>query len=123
MKRKISRMFEFEAGHHLPNHNGKCRSPHGHSYKLEVIVSGEVDEETGMIMDFSELKEIVNEHIIDVLDHIDLNLIFTNPTAEVMGKWIWDKLDYEIRVCHGEGSILDEIKLWETSGAYYSHSR
>lgn len=122
MKKKISKMFEFEAAHHLPKHPGKCLSPHGHSYKLEVSIIGKINEETGMILDFSELKKIVNERIIDILDHTDLNIIFENPTAEKMGEWIWDKLDCAIDD-YIETAVLDEIKLWETSGAVYTQSR
>ena len=69
----ITKIFEFSAGHHLPNYEGDCRNPHGHNYILEVTVGGEVNEEQGMIIDFKKLKDFVKSKIIDDLDHSSLN--------------------------------------------------
>lgn len=65
----ITRDFTFEASHILPLHPGKCSRLHGHSWKLRVGIWGHVNPETGFIMDYGDLKELVNKHIIDVLDH------------------------------------------------------
>ncbi len=108
----ITKYFEFEYGHLIPNHPGKCVIPHGHSGKLEITIKGEIDEHTGMIMDFSDLKKIVNEEIIEKLDHCFLNDLFYLPTAENIGDWIWNKL------CE-KGLNIYRLRLWETSDSYF----
>jgi len=70
----ISRIFTFEMAHVLSNHHGLCKNLHGHSYKLHISLSGKIIDEPdaandGMIMDFGELKEIVNQHILSKFDH------------------------------------------------------
>ena len=104
---KLRRSFDFEAAHHLPKHPGKCRHPHGHSYRLVVTVERPVDGETGMLIDFADLKGIVKQHVISQLDHRNVNDLIDNPTAEVMAIWIWDRLR---PVLDG----LDEVELHET---------
>lgn len=71
---RITKQFSFEMGHFLFNHEGKCKNFHGHSYKLEVSVIGRPlcapgHPGDGMVMDFSDLKLIIKENVIDVLDH------------------------------------------------------
>ncbi|CAI8170915.1 MAG: Uncharacterised protein [Polaribacter sp. SA4-10] len=71
---RITKQFNFEAGHALYGYDGKCKNVHGHSYKLSVTVSGEpITDNTnvkfGMVIDFSDLKKIVKEEIVDVFDH------------------------------------------------------
>ena len=73
-KIRISKEFRFETAHALDMHDSKCRNLHGHSYKLIVTVLGEpIEDESksdvGMVMDFTELKKIVNENVVDKLDH------------------------------------------------------
>jgi 6-pyruvoyltetrahydropterin/6-carboxytetrahydropterin synthase len=82
MKLTVSKTFRFEAAHSLPYYIGDCAKLHGHSYTLEISCKGEVDKETGFVMDFKELKKIVQEKVIDLLDHEFLNNVFKNPTAE-----------------------------------------
>jgi len=108
----VTKVFEFEAAHHLPNYDGKCSKIHGHSYKLEVEV-GRKNKSTypTMILDFSVLKKIVKEKIIDRLDHSYLNDIFEYPTAEAMVNWIRTEL------AHTE-LFVERIRLWETSTSY-----
>lgn len=65
----ITKIFSFEAAHALLDYDGPCRNIHGHSYKLWVSVSGEIDPKSGMILDFGDLKSIVNEVIISKYDH------------------------------------------------------
>lgn len=60
----VTKEFRFEAAHRLIKHPGKCKHLHGHSYKIEVTVTGEVDDETGMLVDFSKLSEAVN-HVLE----------------------------------------------------------
>lgn len=103
----VRRIFDFEAAHRLPNHPGKCRDLHGHSYRLVVSVDRPVDAESGMAIDFSELKQVVKTQVVDRLDHKLINDLIDNPTAEVMSVWIWDRLS---AVLPG----LVEIELHET---------
>lgn len=113
----VTKQFEFEAAHCLENHPGKCKHLHGHSYKLEVEVAGEVLSETGMIIDFGDLKAIVNEQVVEKLDHRLLNEVFNFPaTAENMVKWIADQL--EDRLAEYSNVELVRVRLWETSSSY-----
>ncbi len=112
MKVSVTKLFEFEACHHLPNYNGACSRNHGHSYKLEVEIEGEVDKISGMVMDFSLLKQVVKTNIIDKFDHQDLNTFYDIPTAEVMVVDIFRLL---------QGCTKDKIirvRLYETSTSY-----
>jgi len=69
---KITKHFTFEASHILPKHKGKCSRLHGHSWKLAVCVDGPVNKETGFVLDYGILGEIVKTHVIDHLDHSHL---------------------------------------------------
>ena len=104
----VRRRFEFEAAHHLPNHPGKCRELHGHSYELVVQVERPVDEMSGMVIDFSDLKSIVRERVESRLDHVCINDLIENPTAERIAIWIWVELKPAL-------PGLQEIELSETS--------
>jgi 6-pyruvoyltetrahydropterin/6-carboxytetrahydropterin synthase len=73
-KIRITKQFSFETGHALYGYDGKCRNVHGHSYKLSVTVIGTPISDSdnvkfGMVIDFSDLKKIVKEEIVDVFDH------------------------------------------------------
>jgi|TARA_Y100000034_G_scaffold133368_1_gene198643 6-pyruvoyltetrahydropterin/6-carboxytetrahydropterin synthase len=114
MKVSVTKLFEFEACHHLPNYDGACRNLHGHSYKLEVEVKGEVDVESGMVMDFSELKSVVKELVIDEYDHANLNDFFDMPTAENMVVKIFDDLGHAL---DGIDDVV-RVRLYETSTSY-----
>lgn len=125
-KLMIVKQFGFEAAHRLPNYQGPCNRVHGHSYKLEVGVSGPVDIDSGMIMDFKVLKSIVKTKIIDKMDHFYLNNIDVdgpkrpfpshNPTAENMVRWIVEVLDQAFKAI-GPHLELVLVRLWETSGS------
>ncbi|HDN83401.1 MAG TPA: 6-carboxytetrahydropterin synthase QueD [Candidatus Altiarchaeales archaeon] len=117
---KVGRIFYFDAAHQLKDYKGKCENLHGHTYKLEVVVSGDISSE-GMVLDFSKLKDIVNREIIEELDHKNLNEIFEQPTAELIAMWIFDKLNKAIE----EEKLnvrLAEVKLWEGKGKWVSIS-
>ena len=92
----IFKRFTFEAAHRLPNvpEGHKCARLHGHSYSVEVHVSGEPDAQLGWIMDFADLAEVVNP-VIRLLDHYYLNDIdgLSNPTSENIARWLWQKLE------------------------------
>ena len=73
-KIRITKQFNFETGHALYGYDGKCKNVHGHSYKLSVTVSGSPITDNsnvkfGMVIDFSDLKKIVKEEIVDIFDH------------------------------------------------------
>jgi 6-pyruvoyltetrahydropterin/6-carboxytetrahydropterin synthase len=92
---EIFKIFGFEAAHYLPNlpESHKCRRMHGHSFRVEVYVAGEVNEEAGWVMDFADIKESFKV-IEERLDHRLLNEIegLENPTSENLARWIWRHL-------------------------------
>ena len=92
---EIFKEFTFEAAHRLPNvrPGHKCGRLHGHSFRVEVHVRGEVDAHTGWILDFADIKDAFKP-LFDQLDHNFLNEIesLSNPTSEVLAKWIWERL-------------------------------
>ncbi len=105
---QITKEFGFEAGHFVPNHPKRCKYVHGHSYKLFVTIGGLINE-SGMVMDFGDLSDIVNG-IIDKFDHGFLNDYFQNPTAEIMAVYLRNTIESLLP----EGVHCDEIKLYET---------
>lgn len=112
-KRKfiLTKAFTFDSAHSLQNYRGKCANLHGHTYRLEVSISGERDDR-GLVIDFGEFKEIVNDRVISYFDHKYLNdLLEFNPTAENICGWIWDVLE---AVFSERGYTLEKVVLWET---------
>ncbi len=95
MRTTLIKTFTFEAAHKLPHapEGNKCRRLHGHSFAIEVAVEGEVDPQTGWVMDFAELKAAAGP-VIEELDHRYLNEIggLENPTSEVLARWLWERL-------------------------------
>ena len=95
----LFKIFQIEAAHYLPNvpEGHKCRRMHGHSFRIEVHVSGEVDPELGWVMDFADLKAAFRP-LYDQLDHRCLNDIegLENPTSENLARWIWRRLKPEL---------------------------
>ncbi len=109
MRAKVSRRAHFNAAHRLYRKDwsdekndivfGKCNNPnfHGHNYELIVSVTGEIDQETGFVMDMKVLKNLIKVHVEDLLDHKNLNVEVAefselNPTAENIAMVIWNKL-------------------------------
>jgi 6-pyruvoyltetrahydropterin/6-carboxytetrahydropterin synthase len=113
---EIYREFTFEAAHRLPRvpDGHKCARLHGHSYKVQVHVSGDVDPGTGWVMDFAEIKKAFRP-LQDQLDHYYLNDVpgLDNPTSENLARWIWERLIDQLP--------LSEILVQETctSGCVY----
>jgi len=115
----LTKIFHFEAAHHLPGHRGKCARLHGHSYRLEVTLSGPIKDapgqpDHGMVMDFEDLSRIVLTSILERLDHSMLNEVTgIHTTAENLTHWIWDNL-----VAAGlPDQLLYRIRLWETESS------
>ncbi|HVC37093.1 MAG TPA: 6-carboxytetrahydropterin synthase QueD [Gammaproteobacteria bacterium] len=92
---EIFKVFHLEAAHRLPNlpPNHKCSRLHGHSFRVEIHIRGELQPDTGWIMDFAELKEAFRP-VFETLDHRYLNEIpgLENPTSEILARWIWQRL-------------------------------
>ncbi len=95
MRVRLTREFTFEAAHLLPKapEGHKCRRLHGHSFRVEITVEGEVDPRTGWFLDYGVVREHV-EPIRAKLDHYYLNEIsgLENPTSEHLARWIWERL-------------------------------
>ena len=134
MKVTVSRRAHFNAAHRLYRHNwsdekneaifGKCNNPHfhGHNYELIVSVTGEVDPETGYVVDVKILKDFIKSEVEDTLDHKNLNLEVpefkeTNPTAENIVIFIYNKLKSVL-----EDRLDLEVTLYETPRNFVSYS-
>jgi 6-pyruvoyltetrahydropterin/6-carboxytetrahydropterin synthase len=91
----LVRSFAFEAAHRLPRvpDGHKCAQVHGHGYRVELVCEGEIDDETGWLIDFGEIKQIFGP-TLEALDHRYLNEIpgLENPTAENLARWIWGRV-------------------------------
>lgn len=106
MRTQVTRRFSFEAAHKLDWHTGACRNLHGHSYRLEVSVDGELDA-NGIVIDFADLAGVVKREVVDRFDHTYLNDAMPNPTAELLAQTIWALLD-------SAGMTPSRLRLWET---------
>ena len=110
---ELFKVFQIEAAHYLPNlpPEHKCSRMHGHSFRIEIHISGDVDPELGWVMDFADV-EAACEPVHGELDHRYLNDIegLENPTSEVIARWIWARLKPAL-------PGLSEVKLWETCTA------
>lgn len=133
MKVTVSRKAHFNAAHRLfrPDWSdeknqtifGKCNNPnyHGHNYELIVSVTGEINPETGYVMDLKELSDLIESEIEDAFDHKNLNLDVPefknlNPTAENIVVVVWNKLRAKIIKSHDL-----EVVLYETPRNFVSY--
>jgi 6-pyruvoyltetrahydropterin/6-carboxytetrahydropterin synthase len=95
--------FRFEAAHYLPNvpEGHKCRRMHGHSFRGEVAVRGPVDARVGWLIDFAEMKRVVDP-LVARLDHYLLNEVegLENPTSESIAVWLWNRLVPSLPMLH-----------------------
>ncbi|MFB3161656.1 6-carboxytetrahydropterin synthase QueD [Neobacillus sp. 179-J 1A1 HS] len=120
----VSKEFTFDASHHLHCYEGKCKNLHGHTYKVVFGVSGYVDE-TGLMMDFGDIKAIWKNEIEIHLDHRYLNetLPPMNTTAENIVVWIYEKMKEalakeENKDRHYIGARVEFVRLFETPTSY-----
>lgn len=126
MRVTVSRKAHFNAAHRLYRKDwsmeqndavfGKCNNPnfHGHNYELIVSVTGQIDQETGFVIDVKILSDLIKEHIENAFDHKNLNVDVSdfkdlNPTAENIAVVIWNKLRPHI-----EAKNDLEVVLYET---------
>ena len=135
----ITRRLEFDAGHRIPQHKSQCRHLHGHRYALEVTLSGEIIQtegasEQGMVMDFTDVKNIALKRIANLWDHAFLVyrgdnavLDFLNsmpghktvvldsvPTAENLALEAFKVLDAAYIDVYGNQLRLERVRLYET---------
>ena len=101
----------------------KCNNPngHGHNYVLEVTVVGHIDSKTGMVMNISDLKKLIEIYVLNLLDHkhIDLDVEYFRAnklvsTTENLAVFIWEQLSTSIKEHNNDNVQLYEIKLYET---------
>lgn len=129
----VTRRAEFAASHYYHNPEwteeenrrifGKCANPHGHghNYALEVTVAGEVDPRTGMVMDLKELKKVLEDEVLEALDHRFLNkevpaFATKIPTTENIAVEIWQRLEPKLKV-----GKLHRIRLYETPDLFVDY--
>ncbi len=95
MRVRLSKQFKFEAAHDLPTFppGHKCRRLHGHSFRFDVVVEGEVDPALGYLVDYGQIKTAAGP-LVARLDHYYLNDVagLENPTSENLARWIYDQL-------------------------------
>ena len=121
---RIGKTFRFEAAHYLPNHDGPCRTLHGHSYQLEVVIEGDQliaqGPKEGMLLDYADLKEVV-QPIIDRFDHAGLvqerlQAIPALPsTAEVIAQRVYFWLEPNFRATV---ALLHSVRVKETESTF-----
>ncbi len=128
----ITRRERFNAAHKLHREDwsaernlevfGKCSNPnwHGHNYELYVTVKGEADPETGFVIDLKFLSRLINDKIINKLDHKNINLDVDfmkgrMASTEILAKAIWEELEAPVRQ---QGCLLHCVRLFETENNY-----
>ena len=139
----ITRKLEFDAGHRIPDHNSQCRNLHGHRYTLEITLTGQVVDhdgqaDNGMIMDFSDVKALAKDNLVDLWDHAFLvyekdtkvmefleslpnhKTVVLNrvPTVENLAKIAFDILKTVYQDRYSTGLSLSKIKLFETPNCW-----
>ena len=133
-KVRVTRRLHFAAAHRLGRADwdaarntavfGQCSNPnwHGHNYELDVTVEGEIDPETGFVLDLKRLRELVEAEVIGDVDHANLNLDVAwlsglNPTTENLVVAIWGRLNPLLP----GGTRLVRLQLWETPRNYVEY--
>ncbi|WP_018963862.1 6-carboxytetrahydropterin synthase QueD [Coprothermobacter platensis] len=116
MKVCITKAFTFDAAHNLVNYKGKCEALHGHTYRLEIKVCGDsASLDNGLLMDFGDLKNLVDNEVISKLDHTYLNDRFPQPSTELVAMWIFETLKPHIERLN---LTLSSVKLFETATSW-----
>jgi len=143
IKMKIGKVIQWDMGHRVLNHRSVCKGLHGHRYKAEICVEGDLVEkkgasEEGMVIDFADIKKVAHKFVQEELDHAfmvwekDIELLeffkkskghkpvivpFT-PTAENVAAYIFNHLKDRFIDVFKTGLHLQSIKLWETPSSY-----
>jgi 6-pyruvoyltetrahydropterin/6-carboxytetrahydropterin synthase len=129
---RVTREIRFCYGHRLLNYKGKCRHLHGHNGRAVITIEADELDRLGMVMDFGEIKQVVNTWIDDTLDHRmllhkddpvleylrkqgePLFVMDVNPTAENIARLIFD-------FAKGQGFPVVEVQLWETDHCFATY--
>jgi len=99
----------FSSGHYLRNYRGKCENPHGHNYKVRVTLAGATLDETGLLLDFKLLKQVMHPVIDELAPFIQLN-----PSAENIAKYFYDETNVQLaEMTQGRVRVKD-CTIWET---------
>ena len=139
----ITRKLEFDAGHRISTHNSQCRHLHGHRYAIEITLSGSIISEKGaaqqgMVMDFSEVKQIAKSALVDKWDHAFLVysgdtpvmqflqsltdhktvVLDVQPTAENLAVIAFSILDEAYQDIYGNHLQLEQVRLFETPNCW-----
>lgn len=139
----ITRRLEFDAGHRIPDHQSQCRHLHGHRYTIEITLAGNIinragDAANGMVMDFSQVKALAKQHLVDEWDHaflaysgdklvVDFLATLPNhktvildrvPTAENLAHLAFSRLDSIYRDTYGNQLRLEQVRLYETPNCW-----
>jgi 6-pyruvoyltetrahydropterin/6-carboxytetrahydropterin synthase len=103
----------FMGAHNLINYNGKCSRKHGHEWKYEIKIRKRINPDTGMAVDFKDIKKCLNDYVDEILDHSDLNEVLPfNPSAENIAVWIFETLSKKALL---KGII--SVTIWETENS------
>ncbi|MDR2240085.1 MAG: 6-carboxytetrahydropterin synthase QueD [Zoogloeaceae bacterium] len=140
---RITRRLEFDAGHRIPDHQSQCRHLHGHRYAIEITLAGDIIQQAGsplngMVMDFSDVKALAQQNLVDAWDHaflvwrgdavlasfleslpghktVVLDLV---PTAENLAWLAFNLLDRVYRDTYGNRLRLERVRLYETPNCW-----
>jgi 6-pyruvoyltetrahydropterin/6-carboxytetrahydropterin synthase len=100
MRIELTKSYRFEAAHRLPMvpPDHKCHRMHGHSFRIDVTLEGEVDPRAGWLLDFADVTRVVRPLLMSELDHRCLNDVpgLENPTSENLCVWLWKRLSSEL---------------------------
>jgi 6-pyruvoyltetrahydropterin/6-carboxytetrahydropterin synthase len=133
-QRRLERMFEvtveaaFSAGHYLRNYHGKCENPHGHNYRVLVTLAGESVDDSGLLLDFKQLKEILRP-TVEYLDHQMINDLepfqTLNPSAENLARFFFERTHEQVSVLSSSRVHVSACTVYETdtSAATYRQGR
>ncbi len=118
---ELSVKSKFSSAHFLREYEGKCENLHGHNWKVEVFVRGEKLDKIGLLVDFKELKMILNE-VLDELDHKlinDLDFFKTkNPSCENLAFYLYKNLSGKI---NSQNVKISKVTVWETDDSSSSY--
>tara|TARA_R110002020_G_scaffold285795_3_gene501307 strand:- start:3467 stop:3910 length:444 start_codon:yes stop_codon:yes gene_type:complete len=144
----ITKVIEWDMGHRVPNHKSKCRYPHGHRYRLELSVDGDLyavpgSSSEGMVIDFGDIKELLTASVHDVLDHgfmiyegdpimrpffdslevadQDFRVIVVPfiPTVENIAAWCY----WEIDAVMPSGNLIANVRVYETPNSWADYNK
>jgi 6-pyruvoyltetrahydropterin/6-carboxytetrahydropterin synthase len=106
----------FAAGHALRNYKGKCENVHGHNFKVQVRIEGQQLDDSGMLVDFIDVKTVMRK-VIERLDHQFLNEVppfdVKNPSAENIAEYFWIELTKKLEPAPVPVRV-SEVRVWET---------